>query len=99
MKPRADQPRNLLLHAMERTIGAKIDAERILLEQGSGICEPWDGMRSAYFPLSSVLSAVSCRGDGTTLATARRRHESAFRLRSAIRKTHAQQRGAGTVGS
>ena len=98
MKPRADQPRNLLLHAMERTIGAKIDAERILLEQGSVICEPWDGMRSAYFPLSSVLSAVSCRGDGTTLATALRGHEAAFGVLSAIRKAKAQTRGAVQIG-
>jgi CRP-like cAMP-binding protein len=98
MKPKAGQPRNLLLQAMERTIGAKIDAERILLEQGNVICEPWDGMRSAYFPLSSVLSAVSTRGDGTTLATALRGHEAAFGLLSAIRKAKAQTRGAVQIG-
>jgi CRP-like cAMP-binding protein len=98
MKPQANQPRNLLLHAMERAIGANIEAERVLLKQGSMICQPWDGMRSAYFPLSSVLCAVSSREDGTTLATALRGHEAAFGLLSAIRKAKAHTRGAVQIG-
>ena len=68
-----------------------LKTQSIALEQGAVVCEPGDGMKQVYFPVSCVLSAVSIHRDGTVLATTLRGHEGAFGLLTALRKakTHA----------
>src|SRR5215475_13179869 len=100
MKPRANQPRNLLFLAMKRAIGAHsaIDAQSFSLEQGALVCEPGDLMRHVYFPLSCVLSAVSTHRDGMMLATTLRGHEGGFGLLTAIRKAKTYARCQVQIG-
>ena len=100
MKPKANQPRNLLFRAMKAAIGphTAIDAQATTLEQGAVVCEPGDTIRHVYFPLSCVLSAVSALRDGTMMATTLRGHEGVFGLLTAIRKAKTNARCEVQIG-
>jgi len=93
-RPNANQPRNLLLHAVKSAVGPDtiINAQPISLEQGTVLTEPGDQVRHVYFPVSCVLSAVTVLRDGAMMATTLRGHEAAFGLLTALRKarTHAR---------
>jgi CRP-like cAMP-binding protein len=100
MKPKANQPRNLLFRAMKAAIGPHmaVDAPATTLEQGAVVCEPGDTIRHVHFPLSCVLSAVSALRDGTMMATTLPGHEGVFGLLTAIRKAKTNARCQVQIG-